>query len=387
MGTAVAIIGANFGDEGKGLMTDYFAKKYPDAIVIRFNGGAQAGHTVQLKNGTRHVFHHFGSGMLRGNDTYLSRFFIVNPLLFDKEYNILNKLPNTSKAHIFIDDSCLVTTPYDMLINQEININSPHATCGVGINETVERHLEGFILTWKEISTWSRKQVYSYLDMLRINYVHDRLKRLKITPSESFKERLHEKSIIELFYHAIQVMYRTTLSSSLLGIAHNYVYRIYEGAQGLLLDQDNQSYYPFLTRSNTGIRNVEKLEQRMMSDELEVVYTSRAYVTRHGKGPLPNEDKNLSYSDQTNAYNEFQGGLRYAPLNPRFLESQILQDRMASCNSGFEHVNKYNNTAITCLDQVDKKTRLSILSDRPGAHPIKYVSYGPTAEDVRELDS
>ena len=57
------VIGANFGDEGKGLMVDYFSQK-PNSIVVCSNGGAQRGHTVTTPNGIRHIFHHFGSGVL-----------------------------------------------------------------------------------------------------------------------------------------------------------------------------------------------------------------------------------------------------------------------------------------------------------------------------------
>ena len=59
-----AIIGANYGDEGKGLATDYLTG--PDSLVVRFNGGAQAGHTVCTPSGQRHVFSHIGAGSFRG---------------------------------------------------------------------------------------------------------------------------------------------------------------------------------------------------------------------------------------------------------------------------------------------------------------------------------
>lgn len=80
MGSAIAVIGAGFGDEGKGLMTDYCCQRPKYTTVVRFNGGAQAGHTVVTPDGRRHVFSHFGSGTLRGAATFLSRFFICNPI-------------------------------------------------------------------------------------------------------------------------------------------------------------------------------------------------------------------------------------------------------------------------------------------------------------------
>ena len=85
------VIGANWGDEGKGLMTDYFSQK-PNSIVICSNGGAQRGHTVVTPNKVRHVFHHFGSGTFNLADTYLSEDFICNPIIFRQEYNELKHL-------------------------------------------------------------------------------------------------------------------------------------------------------------------------------------------------------------------------------------------------------------------------------------------------------
>ena len=83
--TARVVIGAQFGDEGKGRLTAHHVVEVgDDAIVVRFNGGAQAGHTVVAPDGRRHVFSHVGSGALTGAATYLSRFFVANPILFLK---------------------------------------------------------------------------------------------------------------------------------------------------------------------------------------------------------------------------------------------------------------------------------------------------------------
>ena len=110
------VIGANYGDEGKGLMTDYFAASHPEGLVVRFNGGAQAGHTVQLQDGRRHVFGHAGAGTFAGLPTFLSSFFVVNPMLFNREMRVLKNL--CCSPILFADRGCAVTTPYDMLINQ-----------------------------------------------------------------------------------------------------------------------------------------------------------------------------------------------------------------------------------------------------------------------------
>ena len=118
---AHVVIGANYGDEGKGLMTDYLVKKHNAEVVVRFNGGAQAGHTVVTPDGQRHVFSHFGSGTLAGARTFLSKHFVANPILFLKEKKVLEELSPTKKLHnrfMWVDPSVMITTPYDMLINQ-----------------------------------------------------------------------------------------------------------------------------------------------------------------------------------------------------------------------------------------------------------------------------
>ena len=147
MKTAHIVYGINFGDEGKGLLTDFLSRKYHNSIVIRHNGGAQAGHTVVVdskKTKLRHVCSHIGSGSLNGTSTYLGKEFICNPILFTQELLRLkeegfdlNNLPP-----IFVHPCCKVTTPWDMIANQEEEKSlgdKKYGSCGVGIWHTINR--------------------------------------------------------------------------------------------------------------------------------------------------------------------------------------------------------------------------------------------------------
>jgi adenylosuccinate synthase len=103
---AHVVIGANFGDEGKGLLTDYYASKLPmefgySRCVVRYNGGAQAGHTVVTPD-KRHIFSHFGSGSLTGAATFLARDFIVNPRFFLNERAALSNYGTDSGGGPFV---------------------------------------------------------------------------------------------------------------------------------------------------------------------------------------------------------------------------------------------------------------------------------------------
>ena len=171
------VMGANYGDEGKGRMTDYFANKAIKAskktIVVCSNGGAQRGHTVQLDNGYRHMFHHLSSGTLAGADTYLPQSFIVNPMLFMKEmrelYKDLDKTGLKDLPKIFVHPDCLISTPFDMMNNQIIEDargDKKHGSVGAGIWETIFRNGASMF----EMSQMSNENLFNYLKWVRDTY-------------------------------------------------------------------------------------------------------------------------------------------------------------------------------------------------------------------------
>ena len=95
------IIGASYGDEGKGLATDFFGaqgKEKNGTINVLTNGGPQRGHTVELPDGRRHVFKHFGAATFRGAVTYFAEQFLVNPMEFLREYERRTR-QNRPNAH------------------------------------------------------------------------------------------------------------------------------------------------------------------------------------------------------------------------------------------------------------------------------------------------
>ena len=116
------VIGANYGDEGKGQMTDYFCHKArkdgKSCCVVLSNGGAQRGHTVVTPDGRRHVFKHIGSGDFAFANTYMPEHFIVNTLEFSKESIDLYNLHGMNC--VTVHPNCMVTTPWDMIANMII---------------------------------------------------------------------------------------------------------------------------------------------------------------------------------------------------------------------------------------------------------------------------
>jgi adenylosuccinate synthase len=125
---------------------------------------------------------------------------------------------------------------------------------------------------------------------------------------------------------------------------------IFEGAQGLLLDQD-RGFFPHVTRSNTGLRNVVALAEEAGIGALDVTYATRAYMTRHGAGPLPGELPDQPYAgirDETNRLHRWQGSLRFAVLDLDLLAGAVRAD-LADAPAGLRVSHRLT---VSCLDQV-----------------------------------
>ncbi len=352
---AKAVIGANFGDEGKGLTVDYLCSRGDAGVVVRFNGGAQAGHTVVTPTGERHVFRQVGSGAFCGVPTFLSSFVLVNPVALLIELQQLRDLKVS--AEVYASPECLVTTFADMIINRRLEDGrggDRHGSCGMGINETVNRSkLPHLSITMADL--YNQANLES-----KLSEICDKYARFRTGAP------IEEPLMIESFLKACQALPEAVAPAG-IGQCKDPVF---EGAQGLLLDKNNKAMFPHVTRSNTGLKNVHSLCRQAGIDHVEAYYVTRSYLTRHGAGPLPGEDPNLAYEDTTNAPNQYQGALRFAPLDAE-LERRCRDDFSASGFQAHECDVKY---MMTHRDQC--------------AYPVRRFrtelsSWGPTRDDVR----
>lgn len=385
---AVAVIGAGFGDEGKGAMVDRLAAPYgEDALVVRFNGGAQAGHTVVAPDGRRHVFSHFGAGSFSGAPTWLSRFFAVNPILHRKEAERLAAL-GVSPA-LLVDPRCDVTTPYDMIINQiaeEMRGQDRHGSVGVGYGETIERHTRPEFAT-SAAMLHDRHAMRETLRRMRDNWVPARLARLGIhAVSPERRDILNGDGLIERFIEDA-LTFRDGISLRSADALDGPAHIVFEGAQGLLLDQD-RGWFPHVTRSNTGLKNVLSIATEAGIDRIDVIYATRGYRTRHGAGPLPHETSGYPWPgihDATNIHNDWQGSLRFGLLDVDRLAQDIRTDLGDVNGSG---VRVSHSLAVTCLDQapatasfirngmIRKSDPLSLARDAGAAAGVSEVHCG-----------
>ena len=361
------VIGANFGDEGKGITTDYFCKQFSKkekVLNIRFNGGSQAGHTVVTKDGRRHVFHNFGAGSFNENvTTYLSKYFYLDTIGYLKEKQELLQLGVRPK--VIMSTSTNLILPYDIFVNQMVEISrgkDRHGSCGNGIWECIQR-------------TEKAKQKFSPLSFrytsvdklkkrileLRDTYYAERLKEYGISVLPEYEEIWNSEQLIINFINDTKHMIVDVILTPEHEIFKEYNNIVFEGAQGLLLDWGNREYMPHLTASYTGLKNVNELLPLIEEKyNLQVCYVTRTYFTRHGAGRFDTETQkeNLRYqvNDKTNVYNTWQQNFRWGYLDLPLLIKTIKKD--------LEYIkNKKYNLSI-CVTHCDETKNNLVLPEK-----------------------
>jgi len=356
MKTAKVVIDGGYGDAGKGLVTDFLSQNWAD-LTVRFNGGSQALHTVKLPGGPSHAFSHFGSGSLRGVPTYLTEYFIVNPATFMKEYKELEK--KIKVPTIFVHEDCMVTTLLDMRINQAIENSRGkhrHGSVGVGINETVTRHLDTPYKITVGMLAHDLPGVLKIVEDIYNDYAVGRLISLGMAEDAilEIKEYDLDKILDGTRRQAEFFTSHAILVERIDWIFDHYDNVVFEGAQGLLLDEFHPNF-PYVTRSRTGIYNVNSLIKGYKNVKVEIYYVTRVYATRHGAGPFPTEvvgDLNLfdfpyEFEDSTNVPHPYQGTMRVG-----YLDVDVLKESIHDDLKDFKGYPDAVRLVITCMDQV-----------------------------------
>ena len=312
------VIGANYGDEGKGTVTATYAKQSGSVLNVLTNGGAQRGHSILTPDGSV-TFQHFGSGTLHGADTFLSRFFILNPMQFVKEYDELIVKPK----RVFRDRLCRWSTPYDAMANLiEEQLRKRHCSCGMGIWNTVRRYNETATVLFDDF-LGDPAAALPYLASIKRYYE----RRISI-PSD-WRDTWHAPGIATHFLDDCFRMAELTTTCELTSLVYDNL--IFENGQGLLLCDTGRDT-PDTTPSRTGIHDALALLEPLKDvDQISAHYVTRPYLTRHGDGRLEGEKTKEQIAgaireDRTNHYNENQGEFRFGELDIQQLHSRVAAD-------------------------------------------------------------
>lgn len=351
------VLGTQFGDEGKGSFTNYLCSKSYRPLVIRFNGGHQAGHTVKHKD-HKHIFSSFGSGTLQNVPTYWSRFCTIYPIAMKNEYLTLKKLGITPE--IYIDPLCPITTPYDVIFNLNKDKQTKHGTVGVGFGTTIERQENFYKLYYQDL--FNETVLEAKLNNIKNYYV-----KKGIILNSGFSEMMNDWYISLEILMKEKIFVKHRMGFKNYNNVFNHV--IFEGAQGILLDMDF-GFFPNVTRSNTTSKNVYTLlkelnlpinsvrnainssgMERSFNEYfiIDTYYITRIYQTRHGNGFMSNENikPNLINTEtETNLDTGNQGVFRKSILDLNLIDYAIKSDDIFSHNSR-------KHLVITCLDQIE----------------------------------
>lgn len=344
MGSTSIVLGLGFGDEGKGVTTDYLCSKAHHPLVVRFSGGQQAGHTV-VANNVRHVFSSFGSGTLRNIPTFWSSYCTVYPLALLAEYQVLQQ--KNINPILYLDQYCPVTTFYDVAYNRAIqSVVKKHGTVGLGFGTTIKR--EEFMVPFHMQDLYDESKIKDSLTNIRL-YYDLLLQESENSPAcEEYKKQLKilgdDSKYIELCQHVTDVV----MVKNEYDVFQLFDDVIFEGSQGILLDQDSK-FFPHVTPSYTTSRNAHEIIIRNNLSQPDIYYVSRVYHTRHGNGPLSAEHfpvklKNNEF--ETNISAGYQGKFRTCLLDLDLVDYALKYDQKYSTSHR-------KNLSLTCLDQVD----------------------------------
>ncbi|HVJ92609.1 MAG TPA: adenylosuccinate synthetase [Labilithrix sp.] len=310
MSKATVICGLGYGDEGKGTTVDWLARRERVALVVRYNGGAQAAHNV-VAGERHHTFAQLGSASFSGVPTLLSRFVLVNPLSLFAEACGFGE---GALDLVRVERDALVTTPFHVAANRlrEMARTGRHGSCGMGIGETTADFLEvgDEVLRVRDLAdpVVTRRK----LESLRARKIAS-LEDLPYPRASRERDVLFGDRTIELaldaygtFARRVSIVDASFLPRELAKGGHV----VFEGAQGVLLDQDF-GFQPYTTWTDITFANAMELLSGF-GGEVVRLGVLRAYMTRHGNGPFVSEDPalcRLSAHDH-NGWSEWQHGFR-----------------------------------------------------------------------------
>jgi len=291
--TVRAVIGTQWGDEGKGKVVDFLCE---DAdYVVRFQGGSNAGHTIKVGD-EKYKFHLLPSGVVRGKTCVIGNGVVVDPEVFLEEINSLRK--RGIEPRVMVSDRANVIMPYHKILD-----GAEEAYLGKKRIGTTKRGI-GPCYSDKI----ARKGV-RVADLLDENLLRDKLE--SILP---IKEKLAEiygvrfdfdiDELVEKYteYGRKMEPYITDTIAELNRAIREGKNILLEGAQGVMLDIDFGTY-PYTTSSNTisgGACTGSGIPPKCIDEVIGVV---KAYTTRVGMGPLPTELK-----DETGEHLQERGG-------------------------------------------------------------------------------
>jgi adenylosuccinate synthase len=266
-----AVLGLQYGDEGKGKLVDILAEKHD--VIVRFHGGNNAGHTIYVNN-KKTVFHILPSGVLHKNKlNVIANGVVLDPKVLLEEIESLGFTPNLK-----ISSKCHVIMPYhvklDQLREQKFHIGTTQRGIGPAYEDKASR--KGILVE----------------DLLNPSVLRQKIE-LALTEKNVLFETLFSTfgMSVDEVYNLYQAYgwslkpYITDTTKLLQDAVKENKSILFEGSQGTLLDVDH-GMYPYVTSSNTTAANIFTGTGLSFKTPVDVVGVFKVYNTRVGEGPF-----------------------------------------------------------------------------------------------------
>ena len=341
----IVIIGAQWGDEGKGKIVDMLSAE--SDLIVRFQGGNNAGHTIKV-DGKETILHLIPSGILHeGKTCLIGNGVVLDPEVFLKEVDALSaKGVDVSPARLGISPKTHLILPYHKVIDQAREAKRAGkkiGTTGRGIGPCYED---------KVARIGVRAGDLTQPDLLR-EKVRFALLEKNVLLKELYKfEPVDENSVLDslLAQAACLTPYLTDVSAAVADAQARGQVVLFEGAQGIHLDIDHGTY-PFVTSSNTVASSAAAGSGTGPHALHRIVGIVKAYSTRVGSGPFPTE-----LEDDTGSYLRAQGhefgATTGRPRRCGWLDAVVLRETV--------RLNSLTEIALTKLDVLQGLPALQI---------------------------
>jgi adenylosuccinate synthase len=278
----IVIVGTQWGDEGKGKIVDLLAE-YAD-IVVRFQGGNNAGHTMVVNN-EKFISHLVPSGILQGKTCVIGNGVVVDPKVLLEEIDYLeSKGINAGPERIKISDRAHVIMPYHKNIDVAREKNKGDkkiGTTGRGIGPSYEDKVGRRGIRFSELLDFDEFSQIVNANLEEKNFVLENFfQDKKLDQYEVIKQYSEYAMRLKPYIEDISVFINSEVKSGSR--------ILFEGAQGTHLDVDHGTY-PFVTSSTCVASNAcsgAGVGPKLITDIFGVV---KAYTTRVGAGPFPTE--------------------------------------------------------------------------------------------------
>ncbi|MCD4692517.1 MAG: adenylosuccinate synthase [Calditrichales bacterium] len=361
------VLGAQWGDEGKGKIVDLISGKMD--LVVRFQGGANAGHTIVIGD-KEYILHIIPGGIISGHaKNVIGNGCVVDPLIFCEEIDYLSsKGINVTPDDLFISSQAHMVTPIHKFLDRMLNTKI--GTTGRGIGPCYVEKVQRTGIRLNSILDGSFIKTYIEHAQMYKQIIENAPRKISINLDESLEQlQAAAERLYPFICDSVEMIYESVKKDDNI---------LFEGAQGTLLDIDHGTY-PFVTSSSTSIGGAYTGSGVFVEFDKRIAIV-KSYTTRVGEGPFPTEQDNEIGEKLRKNGNEF-GATTGRPRRCGWLDLPLL--KRSFIINGFNYISL---SKLSCLSGFDKIKAAVKYDDK--FHPIykDFPGWNEEIEGITDID-